>query len=647
MISNEMQSMILTITKSTKRSLLQKTQVFTAIVISASLVMSNSAFSVPTFRKNITDPAPTVLPSGPVGEQSPTSTFRVSSAAATVPAGENIYRFCLDTIIQFPSSAGSDIWGYTSPSNVDYAIFGTGVSIAFVNATTGVVVDEVPTPGCSWQDIKTFGQYCYVVTECGSNIQVIDMQFLPDSVSWVNTVQVSPASAGVTITSSHNLSIDTISGFLYAEGFGASGWTNRNIFVHHLTNPATPSYLTGFGSITQSIHDMVANNDTVFVADGAVHSFSVWDLTDKSAPQLLSSWIPPGGGYAHNIWPNRDNTIAVTTEETSFKTVKFWDIQDLNNVQLLGQYLAPGGLAHNAQVKGDTVYLSHYESGMRVVDFSDPTNPKEIGVLDTWPTEFPGFNGCWGMYPYSPNGFIYGSNMDGKLYILHEETVGAFDTLIVENVSAPAGSQVRVDIYGTNSHPIHRFQIPIFYDGPANLTLDSVSKAGLRSESMEKIDTLSVNPLSRELAVALIASTTDVNAALDAGSGPILSLYFSVSGGAPDGPNAVVIQDINGVLPSYSDPCALVVTPSVSAGAVEVTPQGCCFIPGDANFDFATNIADVTFEIARIFSGGPPPVCTDQADANGDNTFNIADVTYLISRIFSGGPAPICGTTGS
>ncbi len=77
------------------------------------------------------------------------------------------------------------------------------------------------------------------------------------------------------------------------------------------------------------------------------------------------------------------------------------------------------------------------------------------------------------------------------------------------------------------------------------------------------------------------------------------------------------------------------------------SPNSCCNIPGDASHDGAFNIADVTFAIARIFSGGQAPLCQDEADANGDNRFNIADVTFGIARIFAGGPAPICGTTGT
>jgi Right handed beta helix region len=73
----------------------------------------------------------------------------------------------------------------------------------------------------------------------------------------------------------------------------------------------------------------------------------------------------------------------------------------------------------------------------------------------------------------------------------------------------------------------------------------------------------------------------------------------------------------------------------------------CCTTPGDFTGDGQFNISDVTFGIARIFTGGPPAPCQDEGDANGDNQFNITDVTYGIARIFSGGPAPVCGTTGT
>lgn len=73
---------------------------------------------------------------------------------------------------------------------------------------------------------------------------------------------------------------------------------------------------------------------------------------------------------------------------------------------------------------------------------------------------------------------------------------------------------------------------------------------------------------------------------------------------------------------------------------------GCCANAGDANNDTRTNIADVTFLIARIFAGGTAPPCCEQGDPNADGRVNIADVTFLIARIFAGGTPPICGPVG-
>lgn len=71
----------------------------------------------------------------------------------------------------------------------------------------------------------------------------------------------------------------------------------------------------------------------------------------------------------------------------------------------------------------------------------------------------------------------------------------------------------------------------------------------------------------------------------------------------------------------------------------------CCTVPGDADNNDVVNVADITFLIARIFSGGPAPRCMREGDANGSGKVNISDITFLISRIFASGPAPECATT--
>lgn len=66
-----------------------------------------------------------------------------------------------------------------------------------------------------------------------------------------------------------------------------------------------------------------------------------------------------------------------------------------------------------------------------------------------------------------------------------------------------------------------------------------------------------------------------------------------------------------------------------------------CMIAGDVNGDCKVNVADITYLIARVFSGGPPPMSLATADSSGDCKVNIVDIVYLIDYIFQGGPSPV------
>ncbi|MBU8934766.1 MAG: thrombospondin type 3 repeat-containing protein [candidate division Zixibacteria bacterium] len=73
-------------------------------------------------------------------------------------------------------------------------------------------------------------------------------------------------------------------------------------------------------------------------------------------------------------------------------------------------------------------------------------------------------------------------------------------------------------------------------------------------------------------------------------------------------------------------------------------PFGCCVPPIRANVDYdlvdEINIADLTYLVAYLFTGGSPPPCMEESDVDGNGEINIADLTYLVSYLFTGGPAP-------
>jgi hypothetical protein len=187
--------------------------------------------------------------------------------------------------------------------------------------------------------------------------------------------------------------------------------------VVNLADPENPEDVITVSA--SNIHDVYARNDTVYVAEGYSHSFSIFDLSDKENPQLLARVDVPNPGYVHNIWPTDDGTHIMTTEETTGKTVKMWNIEDMENIEVVGEYLGVNSLAHNTHIMGDFAYISHYTAGVTVVDISDPTNLIEVAQYDTYPlNDNSSFHGCWGAYPFTQNGMVFASDLEGYLTVL-------------------------------------------------------------------------------------------------------------------------------------------------------------------------------------------------------------------------------------
>jgi choice-of-anchor B domain-containing protein len=313
---------------------------------------------------------------------------------------------------------GSDCWGYTAPDGAVYAFMGVEDGIAVVMTDPEIrYIQTIPGPmGSSgqWRDIKTYRHCVYSVSEQSgfrSGLGIADMQYLPDSVHYLGSISIN----GGTAYTCHNMTIDTVKGFAYLEGSGFGD----EVHILDLADPESPRYVRSFGTAPSGIHDVYAHNDRVYVAEGFSSSWSIWDLTDKLNPVMLVRVTVPTGGYLHNIWPTPDGRYCATTEETAHKTVKIWNISNLKSIRQVGEYLAPSGLAHNAHIQDSILFISHYQSGVAAVSLADPEHATPLALFDTYSQgEQAGFAGCWGVYPHTTNGQIFGSNMDGYLTIL-------------------------------------------------------------------------------------------------------------------------------------------------------------------------------------------------------------------------------------
>lgn len=312
------------------------------------------------------------------------------------------------------SAAGyNDCWGYTAPDGREYALLGVRNGTSIVDITDVPTMTEVafiPSVTSPWKDIKTYQTYAYVVTDgSGAGIQVIDLSMLPDTAVLVTTF------TGTALTS-HNLSIDTTNGILYAQG--GAGF----IRVVDLSDPENLVEIpASFQGVTQC-HDILVQNNKLFVSEGGNGTIGVFDVANPASPVLLARFGPPLSGYVHNAWPSADGSLLMTTEETPGKTVKLWNISHPDTVSIADDYLGPEGLAHNTHIKGDYAYISHYKDGLRIVNISNPSNVFEEGYYDTYDSTLAGnFHGAWGAFPFFHTGKVLISDMESGLFVVHFE----------------------------------------------------------------------------------------------------------------------------------------------------------------------------------------------------------------------------------
>ena len=325
------------------------------------------------------------------------------------------------------SSAGyNDCWGYIAPDGREYALLGVQTGTSIVDITDPANVNEVDffTSATSlWKDIKTYQHYAYAVTDLsGIGLQIFDLSNLPNSVTEL------PTYTG--FSTSHNIYIDVENAMLYAQGGGA-------VRAISLADPENPVQLSTFGI---ECHDIYARNNIVYVSEGFSGSIGVYDLSTPTNPTFVARINVPSSGYVHNAWLSDDGNFLMSTEETTGKTVKYWDIHNLGNATITDTYLGGSSLAHNTHIKGDYAYISHYESGLKVVDISDPNNIFEVGYYDTYPQgESPNFNGAWGAFPFFNSGKVLISDIQSGLYVVYFEGAAGADTLDPnppENVAA-------------------------------------------------------------------------------------------------------------------------------------------------------------------------------------------------------------------
>ena len=317
----------------------------------------------------------------------------------------------------------SACWGYRAPNGREYAILGCYAGTSFVDVTDTANIHEVgfllPTNPASsaneWREMKVYSHYAYMVSEVSSSgIQIVDLQYLPDSIHYVGRFLATGHSSTHAISQSGP--------YLYLNGCNSS--FGQGVTVMDLTsNPEVPVKRGGWN--TQYVHDCRVRDDTIWACNiyYPPGTISVIDAANKDNLTLITNWINNPNPFPHNcdLYPGR--TYIFTTDETSNPVgkLKVWNISNLTNVTFVTNWQPTNltnTIVHNVERFGNYLIIAHYEAGIRIVNISNPTVPTEVAWYDTYPTaDVNNYYGCWGVYVF-PSGKIIGSDTQTGLYVI-------------------------------------------------------------------------------------------------------------------------------------------------------------------------------------------------------------------------------------
>lgn len=348
-----------------------------------------------------------------------------TSLSASLSAQLNmIFRDSIDFV-----DATTDVWGYVAPDGTEYAIVGLENSVRFVDVSDPDNITEtasIPGQFSRWRDMKTFGEYAYVVAdESGTTegLTIIDLSDLANgNLDFThNNYEIAP---GAILNKAHNLYIDTTKGYAFIAGSNAS---NGSLVFDIASTPGEATYITTVGN--NYAHDVYVNGNLLYASEINDGRLSIWDISDLNNSVEVGATFTPFA-FTHNAWSTPDNQLVFTTDERGNASVAAYDISDPASPELLDEYrplysLGTNTFPHNVHVLNDYLFTSYYTDGVTVVDASDPTNLIEVGNWDTWPNPPGGTEGNWGAYPFLPSGLILASDRTFGLFVLEPNLLRA------------------------------------------------------------------------------------------------------------------------------------------------------------------------------------------------------------------------------
>ncbi|NTX16285.1 hypothetical protein HUA76_36505 [Myxococcus sp. CA056] len=205
---------------------------------------------------------------------------------------------------------------------------------------------------------------------------------------------------------------------------------NTGTHVYDLTEPLNPILRTII-SLPEDAelggpHDAFAYENRLYISN-SFGGYSVMDVTNLDNVSRLGRYERFGYDYAHHsaVGTFAGKTIAFEGGEFNASHVRVLDVTEPSRIVKIGEFrMRDVTSMHNLILRGNLLYVAWYHEGLRVLDVSNPTRPRQVAHHHTFRESDPQrgdsiFEGAFGVR-IPGDGYVYVVDSSRGLLIFNE-----------------------------------------------------------------------------------------------------------------------------------------------------------------------------------------------------------------------------------
>ncbi|MBZ4419232.1 LVIVD repeat-containing protein [Myxococcus sp. RHSTA-1-4] len=255
-----------------------------------------------------------------------------------------------------------------------------GLTVFDVNDPSApLTVGELSPPGADWRNVALVDDTLYAAS-ANEGVAVVDVS-RPSAPALLGHVPGGPLQvSGVSVSGNR----------LYA----TVASPEPGMLVFDISTPGTPRFL---------VRAMVEarESDRLYAGRGATtyegrlyinHQHQGFKVADPSGMVLLGSYTYPyARSVASAVGTFAGRTVAFELGQGPGARLRVLDASIPSRIQKISEYgLRPVISPSNLQLRGTRLYLTYHHEGLRVLDVSNPTQPREVGYYNTFRETDPG-----------------------------------------------------------------------------------------------------------------------------------------------------------------------------------------------------------------------------------------------------------------